>query len=200
MKNPDEAIGRVLAGLRDAEAPAGMERRILEAVEMRASVRAAATPRWVWRVAFASVIVLSLSLAITAIDWHRLTATQAHQQTVAPESHRSPGQAAGEQETSLLTNQPIAPIGKLARTAASTGKVRHINDADAVLLAEMRAPSHPAPEAPLTQEERLLLRAVHLADPRVMAMLNPEVRARQEAESEAEFQAFVNQSGKGDSE
>jgi hypothetical protein len=78
--------------------------------------------------------------------------------------------------------------------------VRHINDADAVLLAEMRAPSHPAPEAPLTQEERLLLRAVHLADPRVMAMLNPEVRARQEAESEAEFQAFVNQSGKGDSE
>jgi hypothetical protein len=64
----------------------------------------------------------------------------------------------------------------------------------------MRAPSHPAPEAPLTQEEKLLLRAVHTGDPQVMAMLNPEVRARQEAESEAEFRKFIEQSGKEDHE
>jgi hypothetical protein len=60
----------------------------------------------------------------------------------------------------------------------------------------MRAPSHPAPEAPLTNEEKLLLRAVHTGDPQVIAMLNPEERARQEAASEAEFQRFVKQSGK----
>ena len=32
MKNSDEAIERVLAGLRDAESPEGMERRILDAM------------------------------------------------------------------------------------------------------------------------------------------------------------------------
>jgi hypothetical protein len=31
-----------------------------------------------------------------------------------------------------------------------------------------------------------------------MAMLNPEIRARQEAENEAEFQEFVEQSDKVD--
>jgi hypothetical protein len=58
----------------------------------------------------------------------------------------------------------------------------------------MRAPSYPAPTAPLTNEEKLLLRAVHTGDPQVMALLNPEVRARQEAESEAEFLKFVDSS------
>jgi len=39
MKNSQDAIEKVLAGLRDADAPAGMERRILEEVESRASAR-----------------------------------------------------------------------------------------------------------------------------------------------------------------
>ena len=44
-KSSDEAIQQVLAGLRDCEASAGMERRILEAVRDRASARPAAN----WR-------------------------------------------------------------------------------------------------------------------------------------------------------
>ena len=48
----------------------------------------------------------------------------------------------------------------------------------------------------MTQEEKLLLRVVHKGDPQVIAMLDPEERARQEAKSEAEFQKFVEQSGK----
>ena len=41
MKNSEEAMEKVLAGLRDAEAPAGMERRILDldALEERAAAR-----------------------------------------------------------------------------------------------------------------------------------------------------------------
>src|SRR5438132_9263657 len=35
MKNCKDAIGKVLAGLRDAEAPVGMERRILHGLEER---------------------------------------------------------------------------------------------------------------------------------------------------------------------
>jgi hypothetical protein len=93
---------------------------------------------------------------------------------------------------SLLPHEPIAPI----RTVAPERKANPISTDDAVLLREMRAPSHPAPAAPLTREEKLLLRAVHTGDPQVMAMLDPEERARQEAVSEAEFRKFVEQSGK----
>ncbi|HMF53802.1 MAG TPA: hypothetical protein VK593_05590, partial [Edaphobacter sp.] len=40
MKNSGEAIEKVLAGLRDADTPAGMERRILAGLEERAAARA----------------------------------------------------------------------------------------------------------------------------------------------------------------
>ena len=40
MKNSEDAIGKVLAGLRDAEAPVGMERRILHGLEERVAGRA----------------------------------------------------------------------------------------------------------------------------------------------------------------
>src|SRR5271169_4084050 len=46
MKNSEEAIDRVLAGLRDADAPVGMEGRILEALEDQASVRSRSGRRW----------------------------------------------------------------------------------------------------------------------------------------------------------
>ena len=53
MKNSEEAIERVLAGLRDADAPTGMERRILEALDNggddRADDRAATRTRSGWR-------------------------------------------------------------------------------------------------------------------------------------------------------
>ena len=85
------------------------------------------------------------------------------------------------------------------REGVNEGMEQPISAAEAVLLREMHAPSHPAPIEPLTQEEKLLLRAVHTGDPQVLAMLNPEVRARQEADSKAEFQQFIEQSG-GDNE
>jgi hypothetical protein len=71
---------------------------------------------------------------------------------------------------------------------------------DSAALTEMRAVSHPAPEAPLTQEEVLLVRLAHRAGPQELAMLDPLIRARQDTESEAEFLKFVDESIKGDSE
>jgi hypothetical protein len=185
MKNSEEAIGKVLAGLRDAEAQAGMERRILEAIEERTSTHPSATPRWAWSLAFAGVVVVCL---LMAINRHGQTTTQA-QHTVAPES-------AGTQVATLLRNESITP----ARAATHLQRVRQTNGADAVLLQEMRAPSHPAPEAPLTAEEKLLLRVVHTGDPQLMAMLDPDEQARKDEAIEAEFQKFAEQSGKDDHE
>src|SRR5258706_12208921 len=48
MKN-SEAMEKLLAGLREAEAPAGMERRILDALEDGLLERAAVRSRFGWR-------------------------------------------------------------------------------------------------------------------------------------------------------
>ncbi|MGA3162258.1 MAG: hypothetical protein ABSC77_13710 [Terracidiphilus sp.] len=193
MINSEETIGKVLAGLRDAEASPGLERRILAAVEAHTSQRQAAKPFWMWGVAFAGVMAVFFLLAITAIYRHGQTPTQAQQHVLPAESAES------TQEALLMPQKPIVPTRTPIIIATSARKAQPISAEQAVLLREMHAPSHPAPAAPLTKEEKLLLRAVHLGDPQVMAMLNPEVRARQEAESEAEFQKFVDQSG-GDNE
>ena len=47
-KSSEDAIGQVLAGLRDAEAPIGMERRILETAQDRASVKSVRLAPWAW--------------------------------------------------------------------------------------------------------------------------------------------------------
>ncbi|MGA3136765.1 MAG: hypothetical protein ABSC88_12300 [Terracidiphilus sp.] len=193
MKNPEEAIGKVLAGLRAAEASPGMERRILAAVEARASQRPAATPRWAWGVAMAGVAAASLFILFiltTAIHRHGHPSTQAQQQALRVEPARD------AQPATLLSQKPIEYIKAVASRRTAT----RICAEEAVLLSDLRAPSHPAPEAPLTNEEKLLLRVVHSGDPQLIAMLNPEIRAKQEAESEAEFQKFAEQSGKEDHE
>jgi hypothetical protein len=194
MINSEETIGKVLAGLRNAEASPSLERRILTAVEARAAQRPAAKPIWTWSVAFAGVMAVFVFLAITVIYRYEHPSTQARQQVLPAES------VGGTRDTSLLPQKPITSTRTPTRTATPVRKAQPISAEDAVLLSEMRAPSHPAPEAPLTREEKLLLRAVHIGDPQVMAMLDPEVRARQEAESEAEFQKFVDQSGNEDQE
>lgn len=191
MINSEETIGKVFAGLRGAEASPGMERRILAAIEERTSQRPAATPRWVWGAAVACMIAVALFFAITSIHRHDNPSTQARHSAVPTDTLSANGPEKDLQVASLLPHESIAPI----RTVAPERKANTTDTEDAVLLREMRTPSHPAPAAQLTNEEKLLLRAVHTGDPQVMAMLNPEVRARQEAESEAEFQKFIEQTG-----
>ena len=194
MRNAEEAIGRVLAGLRDAEAPPGMELRILAAVEARASRRHVAKPFWIWSVVFASMVAVVLLMAIAVIHRHGQTTNQA-------QTHAIPTETSGGTQRALLQPQkPDAPAKAPIRIATPVRKAPPINTEEAMLLRDMRASSHPAPVAPLTNEEKLLLRAVHLGDPQVTAMLDPEVRARQEAENAAEFQKFVEQSDKEDQE
>ncbi|HEY1808829.1 MAG TPA: hypothetical protein VGG42_09720, partial [Acidobacteriaceae bacterium] len=49
---------------------------------------------------------------------------------------------------------------------------------------------HPAPPQPLTEQEKMLLRVAQVGNPQEMAMLNPEIRAKKEAQSDQEFQRF----------
>ena len=86
MKNADETIERVLAGLREVEAPEGMERRIVEAMRGACSGAArmeadgaddSAEPDWERRgltTAVAGVVVLSLAAGWMVSRDHRIQA------------------------------------------------------------------------------------------------------------------------------
>src|SRR5437588_13103462 len=66
MKNSGEAMEKVLAGLRDADAPDGMERRILAGLEERAAAGSQSSWRRllpVWVVAPARSVVCGVALA-----------------------------------------------------------------------------------------------------------------------------------------
>ena len=61
---------------------------------------------------------------------------------------------------------------------------------DAQLLADLHAPSHPAPPLPLTPQEKLFLGMLRYANTTELAELDPMVRAKQDADETAAFKAF----------
>ena len=223
MKNSEEAIEKVLAGLRDADAPVGMERHILEALENPASARSRSgwrglRPMWlvapVHPVAMGSLAcgvalagIFAVALAIPAI--RRLGHTP-----VQSKMNSAPAGTLPLATSEAVAKNSRAPLPAIrARSAGETNAVGKANartreavpnsdrdssgDGDSVALSEMLAPSHPAPPMPLTEQERLLLRIAHRGDPVEMAMLDPMVRATRDAEEQTEFQRFFGQATNG---
>jgi hypothetical protein len=212
MKNSEEAMEKVLAGLRDAEAPAGMERRIVNALEERAAARSGSGWLWLrpaWLVAPARPIavgslvcgvalagLLAVVLAIPAIRRPGHTSVQAR---------RSPDPvgslALGASQVAAKSAQPVSSRSGGVRVmgeikAEGRTSAEGVVDFDSVAVEDMHAPSRPAPPMPLTEQERLLLRLVHKDDPVELAMLDSKVRDLEELEDKAEFQRFFGQSTK----
>lgn len=202
MMNPDEAndaIARVVQGLREAKAPEGMEQRILRAMQERASEpRVRAARPWIWSLGVATVA----AAALIAVWVHRVPRKQVDQIAVKRtiENIVTPAvthKVAGE--TSPLVRPAARPKVKLAEKPSSAP----VSNEDELAMSEMMAPSQPAPPMPLTEQERLLLRAVHDHDPVELAMLEPEKRAAQFQKEKAEVKSFFEPStkdNKGDKE
>lgn len=206
MKSSEEAIERVLAGLRDAEAPEGMERRILNGLEGRCSVQTQSG----WRQLMAAwtampatrTVVCGLALAGLAAVVVAIPAIRRHGRVPVPlkinvvpgvSTVAAPSVATGEKVTAARSAEASGRWG-MAANPPEAGLVRAADaDEDSVAKSEMEAASFPAPPMPLTAQERLLLRLVHKVDPVEMAMLDPKFRAMQEAEEKAEFQRFFGQ-------
>ena len=212
--NSGEAMEKVLAGLRDAAAPDGMERRILAGLEERAAARS----RSVWRqllpvwapanpVAVGSLVcgvalagVFVVALAIPAIRRLGHAPVQAPQQTgrnsvPAGAAALTVSEAASGSARSALSRGGARSIGKKEAEMSAAG-ADVVLDSDSAALEEMHAASYPAPPMPLTEQERLLLRLVHKDDPVELAMLDPKLRDLQDSEDKAEFQRFFGQSMK----
>jgi len=163
-QNSEQDIDRILTALRDTEPRTGMEQRILATIEQRKS--AAPSRIFPWRLA--SLTTTALLASVFALHHHSLAP-----HPLIP--HSSTNTIALKHPTlSIPTNHQL------------------LCDCDPIALAESQAPSHPAPELPLTDQEKLLRRAAHHADPVELAELNAATREARLAEDKADFKNFFN--------
>ena len=206
MKNSDEAIEKVLAGLRDVEAPAGMQRRILDGLEERASRRAQSGWRWfgpVWHrvpvgYAVCGVVagVILFALVFPAVRRFGQGSVQSRMGAAALKSVPGMPSVIAIKDKKPVLHMPgvrfaksaDAPEGQFVRAVSSAR-----DSGDSVAESEMRSASFPAPPMPLTEQERLLLRLRHKNDPMELAMLDPKLRELDDAQEKAEFQRFFPQ-------
>jgi hypothetical protein len=184
MRDADETIERLLAGLRDAEPSAGMQRRVLMAMEAREAVASDSPWRrlispWLLRPAIAMSLACALASLIVAIAVHQPRHAPAD---VRSHATRADARQAKGPET-VVHNAPVAP-----RRMASRLLVRRPRDVSAV--GETEVASYPAPPLPLTEQEKLLLRLAHRGDAEDMAILNLDVQAAQSAQATEQFQQF----------
>ena len=194
MNDADGTIERLLAGLRDAEPPGGMERRILEALDGM-EVREEVTSASLWRLPFRPAI--AMLLACTVILMVAFTVEQRKhvpgQQLVPLKPTEGLNGAPSSFSSLRLGQKPQhAPadrrVGANGAALRQLPPVKHPHDAPAAL--ETQTASFPAPPLPLTEQERLLLRLAHRGDADNMGILNPVTRAAQTAKATEQFQQF----------
>jgi hypothetical protein len=208
MKNSEEAIAKVLAGLRDAEAPEGMERRILKALEDQASAR----PRSVWRrlrtlwlvapvrpvatmslacgIAFAGLFAVALAIPALRRLGHSPTQSLSQSKRNLAPVGSLPLAIPETPETIAKAQLPSPRSGMRSVTRTNASRAKVLRDSDSVARNEMHEASYPPPPMPLTEQEKLLLRIAHRGDPVELAMLDPAVRAARDAEEKAGVTKF----------
>jgi hypothetical protein len=177
MRDAEGTIERLLAGLRDAEPPTGINRRILEALDERAG-RQASTPASLWRRPLGPAMAMLLACTVILI-----VAIMVHQHWHAPARSTSADVRQTARPLVLAQKAPLAPRRTASRLPA---KRPH----DVAAAGEAQAASFPAPPLPLTEQERSLLRLAHRRDADDLAILNPDVRAAMSAKATEQFQQF----------
>ena len=184
MKNPDEAIERVLAGLRDVEAPAGLERRVLAAMEERAAVRGSRRPGlgWVVGLGVAAVVVAGV-LIVRAPKVQVEKVAGVHALAVKPVVENEPKRNTGVSPLRVRSGRDDVNFREVQRGE----QVRRM---EVAVVEKVEERGFPAPPMPLTEEEKLLLRVAHRVDPQELTPLNAEARQREQSEFDREFVEF----------
>ena len=204
MRNSDEAIERVLAGLRDVDAPAGMGRRILDGLEER-TAQTRVRSRWFgedlrWGalsyvacgVALAGILVVVLAVPAIRRFGHAPAQTKIDVAPVKAMPAASSVVAAVVPEGAMRGQRVDARGAGMIRVAGGIADSAATDSEDSVAMSEMTAGSFPAPPMPLTEQEKLLLKMVHRTDPVELAILDPRLEALRDAEEKAEFQRFFS--------
>jgi len=210
----DSTIDRALSALRDAQPRSGLEGRILASLEHRAD--APQPTRFhisahlaLWAATSAAIIAVA---SMIVLRQHGARAPQ--NSVILSEASPSDAQSKNPETARLTTNLEPSSTTNPSRTAhtvssrperaARSGETCisdhpgcsvDANDVtttptDTQLLADLHAPSHPAPPLPLTPQEKLFLRMVRYGNLTELAELNPVVRAQHDDDETAAFKAF----------
>jgi hypothetical protein len=174
--SPDHAVDQLLQSLGQTQPPAGLNRRLLASLEARS---AAATPSRPSRLgaffarngsAFALPLAALATAAIfCAIHLHPSLSSNAPVHPEAPSyaaASTSP-KASAPSLTAATTREVLASEPTRARPPISIRPLA----ASTTSTDPAYAPSFPAPPAPLTAEEKLLLHMLHRATPVLLAEL-----------------------------
>ena len=181
----DDAIERVMAGLGRVQPPAGIEDRVLRAMDSISAAKGAAPGRRLIGLR-GFYVVSGIAVACLLILATRFGAVvhPAIQQSVPPKM---------EAATPRVSPKHVGGDVLKVRVAVARAYVRpavDVSDDDALALAEMQAPSHPAPPVPLTEEERMLLRIAHPTTLMELAMVDPVLLKNEDAREKAEYEEF----------
>jgi hypothetical protein len=202
VKTSEEAIGRILAGLRSTDTPVGMERRIREAVQERRSSRSLPGWRWLGPIWVGCPNPIGRGLLVTALTGLLVVALsvpslyRARKLQDARVSWKTPAGFEGKpqfQRPTLNAGRSPMPGVAFSRAPLINGRaraVRFVHGNDSGVWNTTGARSRPAPSLPLTNEEKVLLRLARNVDLKQLTSLDSEARARQEAESNAKFVEF----------
>jgi hypothetical protein len=176
MRDAEKTIERLLAGLRDAEPPCGIEHRILKALDgMDAREASASASLWRWSLRPAIAVLLAgvvILMAGIAVQQRR------HAPPVLTSAHvRQPA------KRELVARAPTVLLRTTSRVPVKPRQ-------DAPAVGNTQAAGFPAPPLPLTEQERLLLRLAQRGDADNKAMLNPDARAALTAKTTKQFQQF----------
>jgi hypothetical protein len=210
MKDSEEAIEKLLAGLRNCDPPAGMEHRILETIQNQALANSRSgwrlqTPGWLEfqksavltgsLIGCVSLGIFAFVLTISVIRRPEHAPAQSERSSVplvSPPAARSEAVEESEQLAALVTRSESRKA-KVRRTGGNSAQ-------DLLALREMRAPSRPEPPMPLTEQEKLLVSYVQTLSPEELAAIDPVKWAAQDAKEKAEFEKFFGQSANRGSE
>ncbi len=194
MKNSDEAVERALAAMREAEVPEGLEGRIAARLAARDVVRGDVGFRWRevfagsavagvwWRGALSGV---GVAMLVVGFVWLGLGRGHSRSGEVAVKERVAAAVPAGLAVKEDVRSVPCAgPAGVRVK-----GNVVRGSEGVRVVATDVEV-SHPAPAMGLTAQERELVQLVRKGDVKELAPLNPEMRAKAEAQDAAEFQKF----------
>lgn len=210
-------IDRVLTALRDTQPAEGLEIRILRAIEQRTPAQSAWF-RWTqpmqWRMAVLATAAVVLAVALTHTTRHNdsnsvaSAGAQASPSVTSVAVSPTPVISTGASWLHATRSGEIAAFTEAGATQtpthlATTPPTPHqlLCDCDPVAMAEMEAPSRPAPVMPLTSQERLLQRVVRQNDSFELAELElpqhasfrPIVPAREDDAVKNVVQHFLKQ-------
>jgi len=186
-------IDRVLTALRDTEPTEGLEARILQALENRTPVRSTwfrRTSPMQWGLALTTAAVV-LAIALTAHNTHHTAPGIAQSPVLMPsqntvistEASRLHATRSGEIAAfseAGATHTPAQPSSTPTQPTYPPHEL--LCDCDPLAMADMQAPSQPAPPMPLSRDEQILRRAAQRGEQVQIALLEPLRDAPQRAQ------------------